>query len=309
MISVIVPIYNVEHYLPKCLESLCLQSLNNVEFILIDDGSTDRSGDIADSYQKDPRFLVIHTDNKGLSAARNLGIKNAHGEWLMFVDSDDWVSPDFCEKAYQAAIKYEADLVIFQLHTVKNGKINNCKEDMPCGIVDHKTAIIYGKNAAWNKLYRKELFNNLCYPEGRVYEEIAITHKLVLSAKRIVIIPDILYYYVYRKNSIAHVHSAKNKRDGFISAFERAKELESLNFSNDTYEIALWTYTLAFLVRAYPSEDPVFKQAEAIATSIRGLPIKLPIKKRVMLLIWKINKSLFHFICELFCQKDKNSIE
>lgn len=114
MISVIVPIYNVEAYLPKCLDSLAAQTFPDAEFILIDDGSTDRSAEIASAYVgADPRFFVYHTTNHGLSAARNLGIEKARGDWLMFVDPDDYVTPDFCETPYRDALREEADLVIF----------------------------------------------------------------------------------------------------------------------------------------------------------------------------------------------------
>ena len=111
MVSVIVPIYNVENYVKKCLDSLAAQTLKDVEFILIDDGSTDNSGKIADQYSSDPRFHIFHTENRGLSAARNYGIDQSHGEYLMFVDGDDWVAPDYCRIPYETAITNNADLV------------------------------------------------------------------------------------------------------------------------------------------------------------------------------------------------------
>lgn len=124
LISVIVPIYNVEKYVRKCLDSLVAQTLREIEVICIDDGSTDRSGEIADEIARDDaRFRVIHTENRGLSAARNRGIDEARSQWLMFVDSDDWVSPEFCRVPYEAAIEYGADLVIFGAYVVKREKI------------------------------------------------------------------------------------------------------------------------------------------------------------------------------------------
>ena len=114
-VSVIVPIFNVKAYLPRCLDSLCCQTLTEIEIILIDDGSSDGSGEIADRYaQTDNRFQVIHQENRGLSAARNRGIEAAQAYYLMFVDSDDWVDPDFCRIPYEIATDHGVELVIFR---------------------------------------------------------------------------------------------------------------------------------------------------------------------------------------------------
>ena len=191
MVSVIVPIYNIEDYVKKCLDSLVAQTLKDVEFILIDDGSTDNSGRIADQYSSDPRFHIFHTENRGLSAARNYGIDQSHGEYLMFVDGDDWVSPEFCRIPYETAIANKADLIIFQVNRIKNGKTRNNKraaKSIRTGIVDNYTAIRCGGDVAWNKLYKRELFDGIRYPEGRVYEDIATTYKLAHIAKHIIIL-------------------------------------------------------------------------------------------------------------------------
>ena len=114
-VSVIVPMYNVEAYLPRCLNSLRRQTLSDIEIILVDDGSPDRCGEIADRYaREDGRFRVIHQANAGLSAARNRGIELASAPYLMFVDSDDWVEPDFCRIPFETAEEHGADLVIFR---------------------------------------------------------------------------------------------------------------------------------------------------------------------------------------------------
>ena len=114
-VSVIVPLYNVEKYLARCLDSLCRQSLREIEIILVDDGSTDSSGEICEAYAaKDARFKVIHhTENKGVSVVRNTGVAHASGDYLMFVDSDDYVHEDYCRLPYEYAVKYHADLVMF----------------------------------------------------------------------------------------------------------------------------------------------------------------------------------------------------
>lgn len=131
LISVIVPIYNVEKYVRKCLESLKNQTMKEIEVICIDDGSTDRSGLIADEYESSefPIFRVIHTENRGLSAARNRGLDEARAEWIMFVDSDDWVDKEFCRVPYENAIENKADMVIFGVGTVKRGIIKIAHPD------------------------------------------------------------------------------------------------------------------------------------------------------------------------------------
>ncbi len=155
VISVVVPIYNVERYVRKCLNSLQNQTMKEIEVICIDDGSTDRSGAIADEFNNDcgwPIFRVIHTNNRGLSTARNRGIKEARADWLMFVDSDDWVSEDFCRIPYVTAIETKADLVIFRCFRVSMlGRIRKSKRPVkPKGIWDEITAHEYGGAGAWN---------------------------------------------------------------------------------------------------------------------------------------------------------------
>ena len=310
MISVIVPIYNVEAYLAKCLDSLAAQTFPDVEFILIDDGSTDRSGDIAEAYARaDHRFFVYHTTNHGLSAARNLGIEKACGEWLMFVDSDDYVAPDFCETPYQATMREDVDIVIFGFNRQQKGRKwqSEARSIQDEKTADAETAVRYGSVVVWNKLYRQELFAFIRYPENRVYEDLSTTHKLIFEAKRILILPSVLYYHVSRKDSITHSRSVKNKHDAFTAELERAEYLKSRGCPNDLYLTGVWSRALTLLACAEPSDDPLFLQADAVADSIPGIPPQLNRKKKLMLLVWKLDKRLFHLACRILGQKDKNA--
>ena len=185
-ISIIVPVYKVEKYLECCLDSLCRQSMANIEIILIDDASPDRCGEICDRYAaNDARFRVIHQQkNKGLSAARNLGIRIASCDYLMFVDSDDWVADDFCKDAYQCAVQNNADLVMFNHQQVRNRKI--LPVSPATAAEGHKTReeaidLLFTsvQNYSWNKLYRKELFNGVLFPEEYNYQDVATTYKTV----------------------------------------------------------------------------------------------------------------------------------
>ena len=221
-VSVIVPVYKVERYLSACLDSLLAQSMQEIEVLLIDDGSPDQCGRICDEYaSRDSRFRVFHTDNRGLSAARNFGIEKAQGDYLMFVDSDDWVSPSFCQAAYNAAVENAADLVMFRHRIMKS---DSCRGTIPYvhgsqGMKSQEEAIdlLYRGigNMAWNKLYRKELFKDIKYPEGKLYEDIATTFKLIYEAPNIFYLDGILYYYRKREGSITGQMTAAKQQESF----------------------------------------------------------------------------------------------
>jgi len=299
MISVIVPIYNVESYLSKCLDSLEKQTFPDVEFILVDDGSTDRSGEIADKYN-DPRFRVFHMNNHGLSAARNFGIDNARGEWLMFVDGDDWVMPSFCETPYNMAMSTNADIVIFDSFHQRHGRnrITN-HTNRPTGIVTADVAVEFGYYAAWNKLYRRELFDSIRYPQGRVYEDIATTHKLIYAANRITFIPDCLYCYVMRKGSISHTYSYQNRKDCFLASRQRYEYLLGKGYPPDKLKNSLLTSSITLIASDCPKEDPEFQRARDILNSTEGIPSFLNWKKKIALLAWKLSKPMFCLLCRL----------
>ena len=188
LISIIVPVYNVEEYLPKCLDSIINQSYTNLQIILIDDGSTDASGNICDGYaEKDSRIVVVHQENKGLSAARNTGIKLIAGNYVMFVDSDDYVHPDFCKCPYLCARNNNADLVLFDYEPV-GSKRNKYKKPLS-GCKSTEEAIdslfTYNCQAVWNKLYSSAIVEKLSFREGYLYEDVDYTYKAVLSANSI----------------------------------------------------------------------------------------------------------------------------
>lgn len=301
MVSVIVPIYNVENYVKKCLDSLAAQTLEDVEFILIDDGSTDNSGKIADQYSSDPRFRIYHTENRGLSAARNYGIDKSHGEYLMFVDGDDWVTPDFCRVPYKTAITNNADLVIFKAFNEINGKIKAHKQltDKRTGIVSFHAAFEYGGDAAWNKLYKKELFHDIRYPEGRVYEDTATTYKCEYIAERIIMIADKLYYNVIRKDSITHKHTSKSLADRLISAKEQYEGMTAYGYPEQKLRPSIWSAAIVYLIHEKPCNEFLYLQAQQIVNSIKGLPRQISMKQRLALATWRINPNLFYALCRI----------
>lgn len=215
-VSIIIPIYNVEQYVRECLESVMNQTYKKIEIILIDDGSTDRSGEIADNFAlKDNRIKVIHKKNGGLSDARNAGIRAATGEYIMFLDSDDYAADDFVESALRAAIDNRADIVCFRFTSVTDSgeaislstkkEVDNLTEYANTdAIQDIFTLGGTLKVNAWNKIYKRSLFssNNIEYPVGRIYEDNQTTYKLMYFAKKIIFLDKSLLFYRQRPGSI-----------------------------------------------------------------------------------------------------------
>lgn len=212
-ISVIVPVYRVEKYLSDCIESILNQTFADFELILVDDGSPDRCGEICDEAAKhDARVHVIHQKNAGLSAARNAGIEIARGSWLSFVDADDFVALNFLEALHKAATRAQADCAVcsFYLTDSTGARIEasypvEVENGVRTGVsvletVQEHLNVPY--IVAWNKLYRRELFETLRYPVGRQNEDVFVFAELFDKAKTVVVLPDKLYFYRQSEGSI-----------------------------------------------------------------------------------------------------------
>ena len=213
LVSVIVPVYNVEKYLKRCVDSIIGQSYKNLEIILVDDGSTDESGKICDRYaEKDGRINVMRQKNAGLSVARNKGILRAKGDYVMLVDSDDWVSKKCISFLVRCAMENKSDIITCgEFLAFGDGKLSPKVDRENCQQVE--TAIeglrdmLYQRklnNSAWGKLYRKELFKGVQYPVNKWYEDIGTTYKLflkcqtpvVINSKRLIIICNEMMVYL-----------------------------------------------------------------------------------------------------------------
>ena len=213
LISVIVPVYNVAPYLRKCMDSILFQTYQNLEIILIDDGSTDESSDICDEYQKrDNRIIVIHQQNGGLSAARNSGLDVAKGDFISFIDSDDWIHQDY----FKQLIKY-SQVKGINIDIVQCGIIKTHTDQISSEVKLHDTGRVYsGHNAAkmlyepgaicfivvCNKLYRKSLFTNLRFPIGKMNEDEFLNYKLLYESSYVISLNDRMYFYRQRNGSI-----------------------------------------------------------------------------------------------------------
>jgi len=227
VISVIVPVYNVEPYLRKCVDSILDQTFQDMEVILIDDGSPDRCGEICEEYAgRDSRVRAVHTQNRGLSAARNLGLKEARGGYIGFVDPDDWIEPRMYELLMKRLLETAADICV----------CDYVKEPASSGPEIHPAEGVYeGPDAlktllrrkldchAWNKLYRRKVLPDGCFPEGRNYEDIAVMPRILHEAERVAVIPFAGYHYQARPEGITGNRSARNLTDlaeAYIESYE-----------------------------------------------------------------------------------------
>lgn len=226
-VSVIVPVYNVEKYIGKCLDTIVEQNFNEYEILVVIDGSTDESEKIAREYQqKYPEVVkIICQENKGLGGARNTGIMNAKGKYLLFVDSDDMLYPTLLNDIYEEAVVNDSDIVVFDMEYVDEQgniiKYEKAKLDKKDLVDFNGKSKILAWPSAWNKLYKKSLFldSQILYPERLWFEDLATTPKLMLSAKRIDYVPKAYYKYVQRSGSIMNNKKIERNME-IINAFE-----------------------------------------------------------------------------------------
>ena len=224
LISIIIPVYNVEKYLCKCLDSVLAQTYHNIQVILVDDGSTDRCPEICDEYkEKDNRVYVIHKKNGGISETRNAGLDIVNGQYIAFVDSDDSISQYMIERLYNALKESNADISVCG---VEDEYEDVQKDVLTSEFYVNKKTVISGERATeyiledivivshvWDKLYKTELFSGIRFPVGRRFEDMYVTHEVINRANTVVLIPDKLYTYLHRSTSISYTKMIQNCYD------------------------------------------------------------------------------------------------
>lgn len=270
-ISVIIPVYNVEKYLSKCIDSVISQTFKDLEIILIDDGSKDNCSIICDEYSKiDSRIKVIHKKNGGLSSARNAGLKEATGKYIGFVDSDDWIESSMYETLYNIMEEYKSDIVQCRFLKTENENadrllLNSSEKNIE--IINNIQALnnLYNDRyvetvVVWNKLYRKNLFENLIFPENKIHEDEFIIHKLLYKSEKVILCDQIMYYYRKTDKSIINSGFSEKKLHKLEAVKERAdffKEIKNKNLYKKTlihYKDLLIEYF--FLCKVYLYKDP-----------------------------------------------------
>lgn len=232
-VSVIVPVYNVEQYLDACLDSIDAQTYKDFELILVDDGSPDKCGEMCDAYAKEhPNTKVIHQENMGLSEARNQGVKIAEGEYVTFIDSDDYIAPDYVEYLLQLMEKYEADVAIANNVKFFDGQTpiitQRAEMDVSATPGQALSKMCYGEYSicAWGKMYKRFLVEKYPYPKGALYEDLATTYKIVGDSKKIAYGNKVVYYWRQRAGSITRENITERHFFGITATKQMLEYIE-----------------------------------------------------------------------------------
>lgn len=227
-ISIIIPVFNVENYIERCLNSLINQTLKEIEIICINDGSTDNSLNILHKYQKkDCRITIINHKNRGIGYVRNEGVKIAKGEFLGFVDPDDWVDLNYFEKLYTTALQHNADIAVsgfIRLNKKKSHTLLKFKQEIETMDINEKILLcdVPDQNYLWNKIYKLKTFKeqNIIFPSLTAYEDIPATIEILYKLQKLVTVPNISYYYWKRNGSLV---TQKDKKQEYKRAENMVK--------------------------------------------------------------------------------------
>lgn len=268
LISVIVAAYNIETYIERGVRSICEQTYRNLEIIVVDDGSVDATGRILDELaEDDDRIQVIHEENGGLAHARNTGIARARGNYIGFVDGDDWIDPDMYEKLFSAMKDRQADLAVCRYRQISRTRTLDQSVDRAVLFEGQEALAVYVEereefaiqNAAWNKLYRKELLTGNLFPEGRWYEDIVFATEALARARRCIYLDIALYNYIIdREDSIMNCRiNSRTFTDQIPAYYEKTKLLHDLGREDLalTHEYFFYKRLLLFYWELSGSED------------------------------------------------------
>lgn len=312
LISVIVPVYNVEKYIERCIVSIVEQTYKNLEIILVDDGTPDKSGVICDEWaQRDNRIVVYHKQNGGLSDARNYGTVKANGELITYIDSDDYVLPEYVEYLYNNLVAYDADISCCDFECVYKADRNlKFKENDKIINVDKVT----GKNAcydlmagiywqyyvvAYGKLYKKQIIDKYQYPIGRYHEDEATTYKYLYSADYVVKGDKKLYAYYQNAAGITHNKSERNHRDVVWALNERSAFFKEKQ--DRKMEILSWSSLMSYYIyRNYDGRPKRFNKEVYKFACQHWFNGDLTSKAKLKFVLYEVSPRLFKKIIDMF---------
>lgn len=328
LISIIIPVYNVEEYLSVCLDSVLSQTYKHIEIIVINDGSTDNSGNICDEYaKKDIRIKVFHQSNKGLAAARNIGLSHAQGKYIGFVDPDDLIAPDMYHSLYNEITNNQADIAICDMYImIDNNVYSTKKRTGTIELLTNKEALLdllienKIQTSACDKLYKKDILQTDPFLKGSVYEDLRFMPDIFIKCKKIVYINSPYYYYrCFRNGSICNSLSTKNLTDLFEASIfrnNRIKEtdpnlVELVCRSQIVYDTLIYR-NLAHRIKSDPkAKELALKIQKDIKQYTLSQLLRIPVVRRpsAIILSYFPKKFIFYaFIENAICKFTKRKI-
>lgn len=317
LISVIVPVYKVEAYLDECIQSIVKQTYNNLEIILVDDGSPDSCPQICDTWaKKDSRIKVIHQQNLGPSAARKTGLLSSSGEYLCFVDSDDYIAADLCEQTMGIFQQENVEIVVFdwEAFPTERKKQVPYTEKINEGVLSSKSAltelvISNINNYFWNKIYKRHVFDGIEFPNQKFWEDTCVMYNLFINAENIYCFPRKLYYYRMHNESIIHNITGKDLGDIFCVSKQRYTDLSVIY--PEIAELAFLCIPIAAL-RFYDRslwetvDSRLLNEAIDFLVTNKSRILGLEIKRRF---IWFYRNRQLYNIARLFIHRVGNIVK
>lgn len=300
LVSVIIPVYKVEQYLERCVRSVTSQTYDNLEILLIDDGSPDRCGEMCDSFAaEDRRIRVIHQKNGGLSAARNTGIDASSGQWLFFIDSDDFIHRDCIGKLLAAAETSGADIASCGFEKTEDDTIRGDVRFPATEVISRDEAmrrlfLEEDTSFAWGKIYRRELFQGIRFPEGRTFEDLATTHLLVNRCREVACVSAPYYGYFRNPASISHALNAESQYNVLLAWIDRYRFCREHYESLTKHCLAQMTHYYLLVCSYSRSGEPYIRMARGLVSPcIREMSGAAAGKEKLKLMIVRIFPGIY----------------
>lgn len=311
LVSIIVPVYNAEQYISRCISCILDQTYRNIELILVDDGSSDKSAQIIDEESgKDKRIVVIHKINGGASDARNMGLSMCRGSYICFVDADDIIDPEYVMTMLSIAKEYDCDIVQCDYKKVNNRDIIFTRGDNKISVVSSTDMLnrIYSESnvdtiVLWNKLFKKSVIADIRFPVGIMFEDEVFCPRVIYNASRIAITNSTLYYYYHNNNSVMNMEYSKKKLDIF-TALKLRMDFYCKCGLKDLYDKDLYKYMNKLLQNIYLVKKSQIADKSSIKRRLIGdywgkyreaLSVSWPLKRKIALLIWGILPGSYTF--------------